>query len=297
MSDTPTRILLIGSNGQVGRALRPALAVLGEVHALDRSALDLTDTEAIRATVRSARPTVIVNAAAYTAVDRAETEHALAMAINATAPGVLAEEARRAHAVLVHYSTDYVFDGTKPAPYVETDTPNPLNAYGRSKLAGERAVQRAGGPHFILRTSWVYAAEGANFVNTILRLARERPELRIVDDQIGAPTWARAIADLTVHMLASALGRPDPPYGIYHVTATGAVTWFGFARAIVAEAQRQLGIAPPRLLPITTAEYRLPAKRPANSRLDLSRLENRFGLRPDSWQRMLTQCLEEKWRH
>lgn len=293
MSNDLSRILLTGGNGQVGRALRQVLPAEHVVVA-DRRTLDLANPDSLRNTVRDCRPTLIINAAAYTAVDRAETETELAMAVNGIAPGVLAEEAKRLNAVLVHYSTDYVFDGSKSTAYVETDTPNPLNVYGKTKLAGEQAVQAADAAHYILRTSWVYAAEGANFLNTILRLARERPELRIVDDQIGAPTWARAIAEMTLQMLSAGRDDTDPRHGLYHLTATGAVTWCGFARAILDEAQKISGTVPPRLTPITTSEYPLPARRPVNSRLDTTRLTATFGIRPAPWQDMLAQCMREK---
>lgn len=294
MSGTYKRILLTGSNGQVGRALQRVLGTLGEVMALDRSTLDLADTRTIRRVVRDYQPSIIVNAAAYTAVDRAESEPELAMAINGLAPGVLAEEACRLDAVLVHYSTDYVFDGSKSGPYTESDTPNPLNVYGSTKLAGEQAIRTACQTHYILRTSWVYAAEGANFLNTILRLARERPELRIVDDQTGAPTWAQAIAEMTVQLLSARGTEADPRYGLYHMTAAGAVTWFGFAQAILEEAEKSLEIKPPRLIPISTAQYPLPARRPGNSRLDTGQLATTFGIRPAHWRDMLSQCFREK---
>jgi len=289
------RILLTGSNGQVGRALQQMLSPLGQLIALNRNALDLADRDCICKTVREHQPNIIVNAAAYTAVDRAESEPDLAMAVNGVAPGILAEEARRINAVLLHYSTDYVFDGVKATAYTEADTPNPLNVYGRTKLAGEEAIRAAGAVHYILRTSWVYAAEGANFLNTILRLARERPELRIVNDQTGSPTWAQAIAEITTKILIEGT-RPDadPHHGLYHMTATGAVTWFGFAQAILAEAEEKLGITAPRLIPIKTADYPLPARRPANSRLDTTRLTDTFGIQLASWQEMLTQCMEAK---
>lgn len=287
-------ILITGSNGQVGRALQKALAPIGRVEALNRQALDLADPDAIRRVVRDRKPAIIVNAAAYTAVDRAETEPELAMAANALAPGVLAEEARRINAVLVHYSTDYVFDGDKPEPYTESDRPNPRNVYGRSKLAGEQAIQSACPAHYILRTSWVYDAEGANFLNTMLRLGRERPELRIVNDQTGAPTWAGAIAAMTAQLLASKTAGADPCHGLYHMTASGSVTWFGFAQAIFEEAEKILGITPPRLTPISTAEYPLPARRPANSRLNTEKLSTTFGIRPAPWREMLVHCLREK---
>lgn len=288
-------ILVFGRNGQVGSELTRALRAIGEVTALGRAELDLTNADAIRTAIRAAKPEIIVNAAAYTAVDKAESEPDLAMQINAIAPGIMAGEALRLGALLVHYSTDYVFDGAKPAAYTETDIPNPLNVYGRTKLAGEQAIQATGVAHYILRTSWVYAAEGANFLNTILRLARERPELRIVNDQTGSPTWARAIAYLTAQILsAGSHGDADPRYGLYHLTASGAVTWFGFAQTILAEAEKTLGLTAPRLVPITTAEYPLPARRPANSRLDTTRLTETFGIRPSPWQEMLAQCMQEK---
>ncbi len=295
MTSKTSRILLTGSNGQVGRALRQTLAPLGTVVALSRDALDLADPDGIRKTVRDSQPTLIINAAAYTAVDRAEAEPELAMAVNGIAPGVLAEEAKRLGAVLVHYSTDYVFDGTKASAYTEADIPNPLNVYGKTKLAGEQAIQAVNAAHYILRTSWVYATEGANFLNTILRLARERPELRIVNDQTGAPTWAQAIAEITTKMLIEGTkSDADPQHGLYHLTASGTTTWFGFAQAILADAEEKLGITAPRLIPIKTADYPLPARRPANSRLDTTRLTDTFGIQLASWQEMLTQCMEEK---
>jgi dTDP-4-dehydrorhamnose reductase len=289
-----SRILLAGGNGQVGRALRQVLPASSVLMAPDRNSLDISNPDAIRNAVRESRPTLIINAAAYTAVDRAEAEPELATAVNGVAPGILAEEAQKLGASLVHYSTDYVFDGRKASLYVEADTPGPLNVYGQSKLLGEQAVQSAGSSHYILRTSWVYAAEGANFLNTILRLARERPELRIVDDQIGAPTWARAIADMTVRMLIAERDGGDTHFGLYHLTATGAVTWFGFAQAILEEALKISDVPTPRLTPIGTADYPLPARRPANSRLDTSKFSTAFGIVPKPWQVMLQRCLQEK---
>jgi dTDP-4-dehydrorhamnose reductase len=295
MDHKTSRILLTGSNGQVGRELQHALQPLGKVLALDHSMLDLANPEAIRHTVREFKPDLIVNAAAYTAVDRAESAQELAMVVNGVAPGVLAEEAKRSNAVLVHYSTDYVFDGSKTTAYIETDVTHPLNVYGATKLAGEQAIKASGAAHYILRTSWVYAAEGANFLNTMLRLGRERPELRIVDDQVGAPTWARAIAQMTTQMLSRQQNpAADSRYGLYHLTATGAVSWFGFAQAIFAAAEQTMGIPAPRLIPITTSEYPLPARRPANSRLDCSRLGSAFGIQPAAWEKMLAACLQEK---
>jgi dTDP-4-dehydrorhamnose reductase len=298
MARPTPRILLTGSNGQVGRALRQTLAPLGDVLALDHRGLDLANADEVRSTVRRLQPTLIVNAGAYTAVDRAESEPELAMSVNGVAPGVLAEEAKLLGAVLVHYSTDYVFDGSKPGTYVETDAPNPLNVYGRSKLAGEQAIQASCDTHYILRTSWVYSAAGANFLNTILRLADERPELRIVNDQTGAPTWAESIAEMTAEILTSGIDRQaNPRYGLYHLTATGTVTWFGFAEAILAEAKKVKSEIPEtKLIPITTLDYPLPAKRPLNSMLDNTLLSKTFGIVPASWQDMLSMCLQRKWK-
>ena len=290
------RILVPGRTGQVGWELQSALAPLGTVIALDRGGMDLAYPDSIRRAIRDAKPEVIVNAAAYNNVDRAESEPELAMQVNGVAPGIMAEEAKRLGAVLVHYSTDYVFDGTKKEPYVEDDPPNPVSGYGRSKLAGEQAIASSGAPHLIFRTSWVYAARGQNFVRTMLRLGRERSELRIVDDQVGAPTWARFIAEATaqvLHRLGDGHKAIGDRAGIYNLTATGAVSWYGFASAIFVEAKAQLGMTPPKLIPITTAEYPLPARRPANSRLDTSKLTRTFGLTPPDWKTMLTACMRD----
>jgi dTDP-4-dehydrorhamnose reductase len=276
------KILLTGPTGQVGWELAPQLARLGAVIAPDRQALDLADLDAIRARVRDLRPDVIVNAAAYTAVDRAESEPDLAFAINATAPGVLAEEAKRLGSLLVDYSTDYVFDGTKAAPYTEHDAPNPLSVYGRSKLEGERAIQASGCRHLILRTSWVYASRGHNFLLTMLRLGAERPELRVVDDQRGAPTWARDIADATVKLLAA------PPTGLFHLTAAGETTWHGFATEIFRRAALT-----PVVKPIHAAAYPTAARRPANSVLDTAKLRHGTGIAIPPWADRLAACLAE----
>jgi dTDP-4-dehydrorhamnose reductase len=287
------RILLTGKNGQVGWELQRALRPLGNVIALSRDELDLASADAIRKSMRDVRPDVVVNAAAYTSVDRAETEADLAMAVNGTAPGIIAEEALRLGAFLVHYSTDYVFDGSKNGPYQEDDVPNPLNVYGRSKLEGEKAIRATGVPHYIFRTSWIYSARGSNFVNTILRLAGEKSELKIVNDQIGAPTWARTIAIITAQALKT---KPFTYSGLYHLTAAGAVSWFGFAKAILAEARAmRTEINVPKLIPITTSEYPLPAQRPANSRLDTKRLTMVFGIKPEPWQNMLERCMQDKF--
>jgi len=282
------RILLTGRNGQVGWELQGQLAQLGALTAVDLEELDLCDSAAIRKLVRQLNPRIIVNPAAYTAVDQAEREPELAFAVNATAPGVLAEEAKRIGALLVHYSTDYVFDGKKPAPYVEDDSPAPLNVYGRSKLAGEKAVEISGCRHIILRTSWVYGARGKNFLLTVLRLAKERPELRLVADQIGAPTWCRALAEATKEIIPRALDDPST-CGLYHATNGGETSWFEFAVKIL----RIAGIETP-VRPITTAEYPTPAARPANSRLDNSKLRSVFGLSLPDWRSSLAQCMQNR---
>ncbi len=278
------RILLVGRNGQVGRELRRTLAPLGEVIAVDREALDLAREDDIRMILRTIRPGIVVNAAAYTAVDQAEAEPELAVAINGLAPGVMAEEARRQGALLVHYSTDYVFDGAKSGPYTEDDLPNPLNVYGRSKLAGEKAIRDSGCRHLIFRTSWVYGRHGRNFLRTIQRLARTKEELAIVDDQIGAPTWSRMIAEATALAL-----RSDQDSGLYHMSSAGQTSWHGFARAIL-EAQGWSG----RLLPIPAREYPLPAQRPANSTLDNGKLAAVLGLALPDWRGALDLCLADE---
>jgi dTDP-4-dehydrorhamnose reductase len=263
------RILLTGRNGQVGWELQKALAPLGELTALGRAELDLRDAGRIREAVRASNADAIVNAAAYTAVDKAESEREAAFAVNATAPGVLAEEAKRSGALLVHYSTDYVFDGEKPAPYVEEDAPNPINVYGASKLAGERAIAASGCRHLILRTSWVYGPRGANFYLAMLRLA---------DDQEGAPTSSLAIARATAQLL-----RPGA-HGLYHLSAAGQTSWCGFARAILGRA----GLATP-VVAIRTEDYPAPAKRPRNSRLGCSRLRADFGVALAPWEEGLAE--------
>lgn len=278
------RILVTGRNGQVGWELERALAPLGDIVALDRAALDLSNPDRIVAVVRETKPDVIVNAAAYTAVDKAESEPDLAMAINGTAPGLLAEEAKRSGALLVHYSTDYVFDGARQGAYTEADAPNPMSVYGRTKLAGERAIQAVGGRHLILRTSWVYGLRGHNFLRTMLRLAAERDQLRIVADQVGAPTWSRMIAGAT----ALALARAEPPEGLYHLTAGGQTSWHGFAKAIL-DTRGWKG----DLAAIATADYPLPAKRPANSVLDGAKLVRDTKLRLPEWSASLALCLAD----
>ncbi len=290
-------ILLLGSNGQVGWELARTLMPLGRVLVPERPLCDLARPHQLTALVDATRPDVIVNAAAYTAVDQAEQEVNLAMAVNAEAPGVLATAARRHGALLVHYSTDYVFDGTKAGAYSETDTPNPSSAYGRSKLAGEQAVRSSGADHLILRTSWVYAARGKNFLRTILRLSGERAELRIVADQFGAPTWARLIAEVTALALQQDLARRKNgafDSATFNLTAAGVTSWHGFASAIVSAAQVHGAASMCRaVMPITTAEYPLPAARPANSRLCGSRLAERYALQMPQWDSCLQLCMAE----
>lgn len=290
------KILLTGQHGQVGWELRRTLASLGQVVALDHSALDLADPDAIRRKVREVRPHIIVNPAAYTGVDKAESEPELAMAINGIAPGVFAEEAKQLNALLVHYSTDYVFDGSKIGAYLEDDEPNPLSVYGVTKLAGERAILGVGCRHLILRTSWVYGTRGKNFLQTILRLACERGELRIVDDQIGAPTWCRSLAEVTAQMLAQLYAPAMEEErvgasGVYHLTSAGSVSWCGFAGEII----RLAGMQPaPELISIPTQEYPTPAKRPMNSVLSNEKLMRTFGLQAGDWQGNLQLCMQEK---
>lgn len=284
------RILLIGCAGQLGRELKRSLASLGELVACDHRQLDLAGPQGLRDAVHAIKPTAIVNAAAYTAVDKAEDEPTVADAINGVAPGVLAEEARRLGALLIHYSTDYVFDGAKSAPYTEADKPAPLAAYGRSKLAGELAIAATGGRHLIFRTSWVYGLHGSNFMKTMLRLGSERNELRVVGDQLGAPTWTRHLADVTALVLA----RAEIPNGLYHLAAAGETSWHGYAEAIFTEA-RSAGLLEqlPKVHRITSADYPLPAPRPANSRLDCSHFSSDFGLALPDWRTGLIDCLAD----
>jgi dTDP-4-dehydrorhamnose reductase len=282
------KILLTGRDGQIGRELGRALAPLGAVSAVDIDEVDLADPDSVRRAVRRLDPDVMVNAAGYTAVDRAEAERDLAMAVNGTAPGVLAEEALRHEALLVHYSTDYVFDGEKDAPYLESDRPRPVNFYGESKLAGENAVRESGCSHLILRTSWVYGLHGRNFLRTILALARDREEIPVVDDQVGAPTWSGALADATARLVERIGGGGQPPGGTYHLTCGGSTSWCGFARAILEETSTR---SPDRILPIPTSGYPTAAKRPPNSRLCCDRIRNDFGIALPDWRKSLRQCL------
>ena len=295
-------ILLIGKSGQVGWELERTLAPLAPVVAAGRAEIDLVDADSIRRRIRDVDPCLIVNAAAYTAVDAAESEPEVALAVNGKAPGVLAEEARRLGIPLVHYSTDYVFDGRprrgpdgKIRPYVETDKVGPINEYGHSKLAGERAIQAVAPVHLIFRTSWIYGARGRNFLRTIQRLSAEREELRVVSDQIGSPTWARMIAEATAQVLAatwrdSESGNLAEKGGLYHLSAAGLTSWYGFAEAIFAVSQAA-GNRIPRLKPIATDAYPLPAKRPGYSVLDSRALTETFGISLPPWQHQLRLCL------
>jgi dTDP-4-dehydrorhamnose reductase len=290
------RILILGPTGQLGRELVRAFNGFGEVIASGRESLDLTDAEQIRAAVRREAPDVILNAAAYTAVDRAETESDQALAVNALAPRVLADEARRRNALLVHYSTDYVFDGKKAEPWMETDHPLPPNIYGASKLAGEQAIEEIGGKTLIFRTSWVYGPHGKNFLFTMLRLARERDSISIVDDQIGAPTssieLARATHAIVTGLLADRFGSLEECTGVYHMTCGGSTSWFRFAQAIFSRAEAILGVKAPQLIPILSKDYPTPATRPANSVLSNAKLYARFGIKLADWELALDEVLE-----
>lgn len=294
-------VLVFGANGQIGWELSRALDSLGvEVRAANRDVAEFTRPDSIRRAIRGMNPGLVINAAAYTQVDQAESKPELATAVNATAPAVIAEEAMRAGIGLVHYSTDYIFDGAKDGAYVEDDEPNPLNVYGRSKLEGERAIRSANPLHLILRTSWVYAARGNNFLRTILRMMRERDELRIVDDQIGAPTWARSIAQLTTRLLRQAISESNGRLielnslcGTYHVSAAGRTSWCGFARAIVDEFAAAATARAIRLVPITSADYKQPASRPANSCLSSEKLKRVTGLHLPDWRHDLKLCAAE----
>jgi dTDP-4-dehydrorhamnose reductase len=311
-------ILLTGKNGQIGSELLRVLPGLAEVIAPDRRELDLLDPDSIRRIVREVRPQLIVNAAAYTAVDAAETDEANAYSVNAEAPALMAEEAKRLGAALLHYSTDYVFDGSKRAPYDETDPANPINVYGKTKLAGEQAVRNCNVPHLIIRTGWVYATRGRNFLLTILRLAAEREELRIVRDQVGSPTWSREIASSTAKILAQVIGQSSAVAafsqvsGTYHMTAGGETTWYDFANSILEEAARVSSevswfaaatggrpLVARRIIPIKAEEYPTSASRPAYSVLSNSLLTRSFGVRMSDWrtQLRLAFALECKAQH
>jgi dTDP-4-dehydrorhamnose reductase len=297
--------LLIGATGQIGRELQHTLAPLGDIVATDRSSLDLLDEAAIRRTIQAAHPDLIVNAAAYTQVDRAEAEPDLAMMVNARAPGILAEEARRAHAALIHYSTDYVFSGSIRRPYREDDAPDPINTYGKTKLAGERAIASSGAPHLILRTSWVFGG-GRDFVSTIIELAHEREELKVVDDQIGKPNWSRAVANATAQILirlssrgASIVDQVAEVSGIFHVCGDDHTSRFGFAQEIIAlctrhtTSRRMPALRVQRLVPISSADFATPAPRPHYSVLSGEKMLKVFGVTLPSWREQLAAAFEE----
>lgn len=299
------KILLLGKNGQVGWELQRTLTTLGNVVSFGRNELDLANFDALRKAVHTVQPQLIVNAAAYTSVDKAESEPELAMAVNGIAPGILAKEAKHCNAVLIHYSTDYVYDGCKEAPYVEDDEPNPISVYGQSKLAGEIAIQETGLPYLIFRTSWVYGTRGNNFLMTILRLAKEKEELKVVNDQIGAPIWSRVIAEITAQIIAQCYS-PITYYssdvtkvsGLYHLTAAGQTSWHDFAKAILnlsiqfSASDAAFTLCPSRVLSILTREYSTPAQRPTYSVLSNEKLKKVFNLQVPDWRTQLEMVLQ-----
>ena len=291
------KLLLTGKNGQLGFELQRALSALGEVIAWDVADCDLRDEAAVRRLVREVRPDVIVNPAAYTAVDQAERDVDAAQAVNARAPAVLAEEAQTLGALMVHYSTDYVFDGTLTRPYLESDAPAPISVYGASKLAGEQGVGAHCERHLTLRTSWVVGAHGGNFVKTMLRLAQERDHLSVVSDQHGAPTSASWLADLSAHLVRQAQREKKHfPYGLYHATASGATDWHAYACHVIERARaagRPIRVAPEAIQPITSAQYPTAARRPLNSRLDTGLLQTTFGLHPPDWKTGVDHILNQ----
>jgi dTDP-4-dehydrorhamnose reductase len=294
------RILLLGKNGQVGWELQRLLPSLGEVAAFDVPEVDFSRSGDLRAFVRGEKWDLIVNAAAYTAVDRAESEPDAAMAVNGVAPGILAEAAAGMGAGFVHYSTDYVFDGTKGAPYIEDDPPAPVNVYGKTKAEGDRRVQAASGSHLVLRTSWVYGARGSNFFLTVRRLARERQSLRIVDDQVGSPTWCRSLAESTVYVLAAIGREPGSSFaekmadrkGLYNLSAEGETSWFDFAKAVLESDPSRSEYVARQVLPIRTEEYPTPARRPPCTVLSKEKIRRTFGLTIPSWREQLAGCVE-----
>jgi dTDP-4-dehydrorhamnose reductase len=292
------KILLTGKNGQLGFELQRALAPLGEIHAVGSQDCDLADADALRALVRRVAPDVIVNPAAYTAVDKAESDEATARAVNAVAPAILGEEGARLGALVLHYSTDYVFDGTKEGAYTEADPPAPQSVYGRTKLEGEQGLAAANPRHLVLRTSWVVGAHGGNFAKTMLRLAGEREKLTVVADQFGAPTPAALLADLSAHLVRehARAGAADFPYGTYHVAASGETSWHGYAQFVIGEALaagKVLKATVDAIAPLATEQYPTPAKRPLNSRLDTSRFRMTFGLRLPPWQEGVRHVLRQ----
>ena len=295
---TLPRILLTGKNGQVGFELQRALAPLGEVVAVGTADCDLSDADAIRALMQRVQPQLVVNPAAYTAVDKAESDADKARAVNAVAPGVLGEEASRLGASVIHYSTDYVYDGSKDGLYTESDPVSPQSVYGQTKLDGERALQAVTPRHVILRTSWVVGAHGGNFAKTMLRLAGDRDELKVVADQFGAPTSASLIADVTAHIARQMLrdGADGFPFGVYHLAAAGETSWHAYAQYVIGEAigmGKALKATPERVLPIPASSYPTPARRPQNSRLDTHKLRQTFGLHLPHWQEGVKHILQQ----
>ncbi|MEQ1525880.1 MAG: dTDP-4-dehydrorhamnose reductase [Gallionella sp.] len=295
------KILLLGKNGQVGWELQRSLVPLGEVIALDRHSTpcgDLTNLDALTETVRAVQPDIIVNAAAHTAVDKAESEPELARTLNTLAPAVLAKEAKRANAWLIHYSTDYIFDGSGNKPWLETDAAAPLSVYGATKLEGEQLIQQSGCKHLIFRTSWVYGARGGNFARTMLRLAQERDSLSVINDQMGAPTGADLLADVTAHTIRTAQ-QQEAVSGLYHLVAGGETSWHGYASFVIELARRaeiQITVAPEAIKPVPTSAFPTPAKRPHNSRMNTEKLQQTFDLHLPDWQsgvaRMLSEVLQ-----
>jgi dTDP-4-dehydrorhamnose reductase len=306
MNQANLKIVIVGRNGQLAWEAAQRFQGLGEIVCVGRPELDLTNIEGLREEVRRIRPLVLVNAAAYTAVDQAESEREAAMKINSEAPAAMAEEMKRLGGLFITYSTDYVFDGKKASPYSESDPTAPLNVYGASKLSGEKAIEAVGGSYLIFRTSWVYGARGKNFLKTILKLATERPELRIVDDQVGAPTWSRDLADATRKIIERLATRSSSAgismgealgdrRGVYHMTAAGSVSWFGFATAILDEMKKR-GLSKGKLadiVPIPSSEYPTPAARPQNSRLCNDKLKSVFGVALPQWRTSLTAVMDE----
>lgn len=295
MEQSRPRILLTGRNGQVGSELERTLPVMGEVFAFGRKEMDLSKPDEVREAVARVKPDIIVNPAAYTMVDNAEKEPDLAMAVNGIAPGILAEEARRYNALMVHFSSDYVFDGKKGEPYTEEDEPNPLNVYGKTKLAGDIAVQEAWNRHLIIRSSWIYGTSGSNFLLSILELAREKKEIRVVEDQVGSPTWSRTLARVSQKMMLNPfLLQCDPPcdfFGVYHVCSTGSTSRFGFAKAILSSLPEKHSL-PGQLISIRSAEYPALARRPGYSVLDTGKTRRSFGLKMPLWDEDLALVME-----
>lgn len=283
------KILITGKYGQVGWELQRTMALQGNVTAIDMDTLDFSDSDAIVKVIRNLRPDILINAAAYTAVDKAENEPEIAMAVNGIAPAIMAEEIKRLKGVFVHYSTDYVFNGESSHPFCEEHLPAPLNIYGKSKLAGDQAIQAIGGSYIILRTSWVYGTRGKNFLLTMLKLAKERSQLKIVNDQIGAPTWSRFIAQAT----ANILNHPQDNWGLYNLTASGQTSWQHFAEAIFKIASRFPDFKHPEVLGISSYEYPTPAQRPRYSMLSNEKLLKTFSLKMPAWDEALELCMQE----